>query len=77
MSFKVITFKGETHLNEFKDKNYDFLVLEINVHKKYDMLLVNIYGPDNDDPNFFPTASDINSNFQGKFINMAGNFNIV
>lgn len=40
-------------LNEFKDKEGNFLILEINVYKKYDILLVNIYGPNNDDPNFF------------------------
>ena len=64
-------------LNEYKDTEGNLLVLEINMYKKYDILLVNIYGPNNDDPNFFQSVSDIILNFQGEFINMAGDFNLV
>lgn len=40
-------------LNEYKDMEGNLFVLEINMYKKYDILLVNIYGLNNDDLNFF------------------------
>ena len=66
-----------TILNEHKDEEGNFLILEINIFKKYDILLINLYGPNNDNPNFFQSISDIISNFHGEFVIMAGDFNLV
>ena len=39
--------------------------------------LVNIYGPNRDTPNFYWSISDHLSAFNGEFIIMAGDFNLV
>ena len=63
--------------NELKDENGNYLILEINVCNKYDILLVNLYGPNTDCPDFFQSISDIISNYDGEFVVTAGDFNLV
>jgi exonuclease III len=63
--------------NEYKDQEGNLLVLELNIFNKYDLLLINIYGPNMDNPDFYRNISDIISNFNGDFVIAAGDFNLV
>ena len=63
--------------NEYKDQEGNLLVLEINIYDKYDLLVLNIYGPNMDNPDFFLKISEIISDFNGDFVILAGDFNLV
>ena len=64
-------------LHQHRDEDGNLLILEINAFNKYDFMLVNIYGPNRDTPNFYWSISDHLSAFNGEFIIMAGDFNLV
>ena len=64
-------------LHQHRDKDGNLLILEINAFNKYDFMLVNIYGPNRDTTNFHWSISDHLSAFNGEFIIMAGDFNLV
>ena len=59
--------------NEYKDQEGNLLVLEINIYDKYDLLVLNFYGPNMNNPDFFLKISDLN----GDFVILAGDFNLV
>ena len=63
--------------NMHTDSDGNLLVLEISVFRKYDLLLINIYGPNKDCPDFFRNISDIVSDFQGDFVLIGGDFNLI
>ena len=47
------------------------------IENKYDVLLFNIYGPNRDDPDFYKIIDGIINNFQGDFIILGGDFNLI
>ena len=63
--------------NEYKDQEGNLIVLEINIYDKYDLLVLNIYSPNMDNPDFFLKISEIISDFNGDFVILAGDFNLV
>ena len=63
-------------LHQHSDEDGNLLILEINAFNKYDFML-NIYGPKRNTSNFYCSTSDHLSAFNGEFLIMAGNFNLV
>ena len=64
-------------LHQHRDEDGNLLILEINAFNKYDIMLVNIYGPNRDTLNFYWSLSDHLSAFNGEFVIMAGDFNLM
>jgi hypothetical protein len=50
---------------------------KINFCDKYDFILVNVYGPNKDKPIFYRNISELLTSFNGEFIIMARDFNLV
>ena len=63
--------------NEYKDHESNQFVLEIYKYDKYILLVLNIYGSTMDNPYFSLKISDIISDFNGDFVILAGDFNLV
>ena len=53
------------------------LKLEILIENKYNVLLLNIYGQTRDDPDFYKIIDGIINNFQGDFVILGGDFNLI
>ena len=64
-------------IDSLQDKDGNFVTLEINICNKYDFLLINLYGPNRDCPEFFQSISNIIPNYNGDFVVIAGDFNLV
>lgn len=64
-------------LNVLKDNDCNLLAIEVEIVDKYTFLLANIYGPNTDSPDFFVSLSELVDNFDGDFVIMAGDFNLV
>lgn len=63
--------------NQHIDEDGNLLVLEINDFNIYDFILVNLYGPNKDNPVFFQSVADLISKFDWEFVIIAGDFNLV
>ena len=63
-------------LNERKDKAGNMLILDIQTGNNT-FTLVNIYGPNNDNPQFYTELNQIISNSQNDFTIICGDFNLV
>ena len=75
----AILFNNNFEYNMFKvtpDEKGNFLSIEIKI-ENYIILLVNIYGPNCDSPDFFQRLSSVIGEFHGDFIIMGGDFNLV
>ena len=66
--YKIIKTKNDDHGN--------LLAIDIEIeHKK--ITLINLYGPNNDSPEFFNKVSDIIENFNNQTVIIAGDYNLV
>ena len=63
--------------NEYKDQEGNLLLFEINIYDNYDLLVLNIYGSNIDNLDFFLKISGIISGYTGDFVILAGDFNFV
>lgn len=59
-----------------KDDEGNLLILNCKIYEK-NITLVNIYGPNRDNPNFFEKVSEKMSNFEDSLFILAGDFNLV
>lgn len=75
----AILFNNNFEYDIFKitpDEKGNFLSIEIKI-ENYIILLVNIYGPNCDSPEFFQSLHSSIDEFQGDFIIIGGDFNLV
>ena len=63
-------------IQTIKDKDGNFLIVKIETMNK-EFILVNVYGPNRDDPEFYKTIESRLSNFTDAQIIIAGDFNLV
>ena len=65
-------------LKVFSNNEGNFIISNIMIDNKYSITLVNLYGPNRDNPNFYSELSDkINDFFDTDFIIMCGDWNVV
>ena len=69
------TFEHEIH-NIIKDPEGRYLILEVTIQNNR-LLLVNVYGPNDDDPIFFRNLFTQIQHFQNSAVITAGDFNVV
>ena len=69
------TFEHEIH-DEIKDPEGRYHILDITIQNNR-VLLVNVYGPNDDDPLFFNNLFTQIQHFQNSAVIMAGDFNVV
>ena len=64
-------------LKERADGEGNFIILEIEIAKKFTITLVNIYGPNQDNPDFYVNLSKEVDNCQNDFLIFCGDWNLV
>ena len=64
-------------LKERADGDGNFIILEIEIAKKFTLTLVNIYGPNQDNPNFYINLIKEVDNFQTDFTIFCGDWNLI
>ena len=64
-------------LTKKADKNGNFLIINIEVDKRFTLTLVNIYGPNQDNPDFYHKINEYIAEMQGDFILICGDMNLV
>ena len=62
--------------NTFKDNNGNILLLDIEI-EKHRITLVNLYGPNNDDPNFYENLTNTVLQYGNNNIMMVGDWNLL
>ena len=55
----------------------NFILLRINIDNKFEITLVNIYGPNNDTPNFYSQLSAYLENYDTDFTIVCGDWNMI
>ena len=63
-------------LNYLEDKNGRFLFVTIEIENEHTITLVNIYGPNIDDPLWFSTLFHIAENYEPNYMLYAGDWNV-
>ena len=59
------------------DDNGNFLIANIEVENRFTLTLVNIYGPNQDNPDFYRKLNDYISEMQRDYIDVCGDMNLV
>lgn len=63
-------------LSEKHDQKGNMLILEVEIEKKLTVTLINIYGPNNDSPEFYSELNEIISDSTNEFTILCGDFNL-
>lgn len=58
------------------DEIGNYLAIDLRI-EKYNILLINIYGPNRDSPDFYENIQSKVENFYGDFVVIGGDFNLV
>lgn len=62
---------------EYHDNAGNLSIISLLVDKKFNITLVNIYGPNNDDPIFYTDVENVIQNVNTDFIIMCGDWNLI
>lgn len=59
------------------DSNGNFIITNMLVDNKYNITLVNLYGPNRDDQDFYSNVGNIIEEFGNEFVILCGDWNVV
>ena len=59
------------------DKNGNYIISNLLIENSYTITLVNLYGPNRDDPNFYNEIGNLIEDIETDFVIMCGDWNVV